>query len=98
MNMYRKLIKQEINAKALIQCWKECMSVSSFSLRKGAMEKFNSETYWKKKGLAVVPLKFPVSFGSVAAGQVSSPNRQIKRCWGSFLLSWISHVVAMPVC
>ncbi|GAB5575870.1 xanthine dehydrogenase/oxidase isoform X2 [Prionailurus iriomotensis] len=71
MNMYRKLIKQEINAKALIQCWKECMSVSSFSLRKAAIEKFNSETYWKKKGLAVVPLKFSVSFGSVAAGQAA---------------------------
>ncbi|XP_040330610.1 aldehyde oxidase-like [Herpailurus yagouaroundi] len=71
MNMYRKLIKQEINAKALIQCWKECMSVSSFSLRKEGMEKFNSETYWKKKGLAVVPLKFSVSFGSVAAGQAA---------------------------
>ncbi|CAK7306833.1 Aldehyde oxidase 1 [Vulpes lagopus] len=43
--------------------------MSSYSLRKAAVEKFNSENYWKKKGLAVVPLKFPIGLGSVAAGQ-----------------------------
>lgn len=80
INMYKEIdqtpYKQEINAKNLIQCWKECMDMSSYSLRKAAVEKFNSENYWKKKGLAVVPLKFPVGLGSVAAGQVSSPNDQ----------------------
>lgn len=59
--------------------------MSSYSLRKAAVEKFNSENYWKKKGLAVVPLKFPIGLGSVAAGQVSSLNGQIRRCWGNFL-------------
>lgn len=76
--MYKDLdqtpYKQEINAKNLIQCWTECMAMSSYSLRKEAVEKFNKENYWKKKGLAIVPLKFPVGLGSVAAGQVSSPN------------------------
>ena len=62
-------------AKNLIQCWKECMATSSYTLRKAAVEKFNSENYWKKKGLAMVPLKFPVGVGSVAAGQVSSSHR-----------------------
>lgn len=82
--MYKELdqtpYKQEIHAKNLIQYWKECMAISFYSLRKAAMERFNSENYWKKKGLAVVPLKYPVGFGSCAAGQVSSPNRQIKMC------------------
>lgn len=74
--MYKEIdqtpYKQEINAKNLIQCWKECMATPSYTLRKAAVEKFNSENYWKKKGLAMVPLKFPVGVGSVAAGQVSS--------------------------
>uniref|UniRef100_A0A8P0PGC1 FAD-binding PCMH-type domain-containing protein n=1 Tax=Canis lupus familiaris TaxID=9615 RepID=A0A8P0PGC1_CANLF len=70
--------KQEINPKNLTQCWKERMAMSSYSLRKAAVEKFNSENYWKKKGLAVVPLKFPIGLGSVAAGQVSC-------CLGSHL-------------
>lgn len=100
--MYKEIdqtpYKQEINAKNLIQCWKECMAMSSYALRKAAIEKFNSENCWKKKGLAMVPLKFPVGLGSVAAGQVSSPNRRIKRCWGNFLLRWISHMVAISNC
>lgn len=78
INMYKEIdltpYKQEFNAQNLTQCWEECMAMSSYSLRKAAVEKFNSENYWKKKGLAVVPLKFPVGLGSQAAGQVSSPN------------------------
>nr|XP_012594525.1 aldehyde oxidase isoform X1 [Microcebus murinus] len=76
INMYKDIdqtpYKQEINAKNLIQCWRECMAMSSYSLRKAAVEKFNRENYWKKKGLAVVPLKFPVGLGSVAAGQAAA--------------------------
>ncbi|CAD7686008.1 unnamed protein product [Nyctereutes procyonoides] len=83
INMYKEIgqtpYKQEINTKNLTQCWKERMAMSSYSLRKVAVEKFNSENYWKKKGLAVVPLKFPIVLGSVAAGQVSC-------CLGSHLL------------
>lgn len=82
--MYKEIdqtpYRQEIDAKNLIQCWKECMAMSSYALRRTAVEKFNSENYWKKKGLAVVPLKYPVGTGSLAMGQVSSANRQIKRC------------------
>ncbi|EPY77223.1 aldehyde oxidase 3-like protein [Camelus ferus] len=73
INMYKEIdetpYKQEINAKNLIQCWKECMAMSSYALRRAAVEKFNSENYWKKKGLAMVPVKFPVGLGSTAAGQ-----------------------------
>ncbi|XP_060158066.1 aldehyde oxidase 1 isoform X5 [Globicephala melas] len=76
INMYKEIdqtpYKQEINAKNLIQCWKECMAMSSYTLRKAAVEKFNSENCWKKKGLAMVPLKFPVGLGSVAAGQAAA--------------------------
>uniref|UniRef100_A0A9L0J346 aldehyde oxidase n=1 Tax=Equus asinus TaxID=9793 RepID=A0A9L0J346_EQUAS len=76
MNMYKEIdqtpYKQEIDATNLIQCWKECMAMSSYSLRKVAVEKFNSENYWKKKGLAMVPLKFPVGFGSTAACQAAA--------------------------
>ncbi|XP_066202304.1 aldehyde oxidase [Saccopteryx leptura] len=76
VNLYKGIdqthYKQEINAKTLIQCWKECMAMSSYSLRKAAVEKFNSENHWKKKGLAMVPMKYPIGFGSRAAGQASA--------------------------
>ncbi|XP_066134993.1 aldehyde oxidase [Saccopteryx bilineata] len=76
INLYKEIdqthYKQEINAKTLIQCWKECMAMSSYSLRKAAVEKFNSENHWKKKGLAMVPMKYPIGVGSQAAGQASA--------------------------
>ncbi|XP_036174431.1 aldehyde oxidase isoform X1 [Myotis myotis] len=76
INMYKEIdqthYKQEINAKNLIQCWRECMAMSSYSLRKAAVEKFNSENFWKKKGLAMVPVKFPIGLGSRAAGQAAA--------------------------
>ncbi|XP_037379696.1 aldehyde oxidase [Talpa occidentalis] len=76
INMYKEIdqtpYKQEIDAKNLTQCWKECMTMSSYSSRKAAAENFNSENYWKKKGLAMVPLKFPVGVESLAAGQASA--------------------------
>ena len=91
--MYKEIdqtpYKQEINTKNLIQCWKECMAPSSYTLRKAAVEKFNSENYWKKKGLVMIPLKYPVGLGAVAFGQVSSSNRQIQKHWGSFPWRWI---------
>uniref|UniRef100_A0A8C3YFZ8 aldehyde oxidase n=1 Tax=Catagonus wagneri TaxID=51154 RepID=A0A8C3YFZ8_9CETA len=76
INMYKEIdetpYKQEIDAKNLIQCWKECMAMSSYALRRAAVEKFNSENYWKKKGLAMVPLKYPVGTGSLATGQAAA--------------------------
>uniref|UniRef100_A0A8D0TMG6 Shugoshin 2 n=1 Tax=Sus scrofa TaxID=9823 RepID=A0A8D0TMG6_PIG len=76
INMYKEIdqtpYRQEIDAKNLIQCWKECMAMSSYALRRTAVEKFNSENYWKKKGLAVVPLKYPVGTGSLAMGQAAA--------------------------
>ncbi|NP_001295373.1 aldehyde oxidase [Callithrix jacchus] len=76
INMYKEIdqtpYKQEINAKNLAQCWRECMAMSSYSQRKVVVEKFNMENYWKKKGLAMVPLKFPVGLGSRAAGQAAA--------------------------
>lgn len=64
--------KQEFSAKTLTECWRECMAKSSYSLRKTAVGKFNAENSWKKRGLAMIPLKYPVGLGSVAMGQVSS--------------------------
>ncbi|XP_058405526.1 aldehyde oxidase-like isoform X1 [Diceros bicornis minor] len=76
INMYNEIdqtpYKQEINAKNLIQCWKECMANSSYPLRKAAVEKFNSENYWKKKGLAIIPLKYPIGLGAVAFAQAAA--------------------------
>ncbi|KAH0511700.1 Aldehyde oxidase 1 [Microtus ochrogaster] len=76
INMYKPIdcthYKQEINAKPLLECWRECMAKSSFAMRKTAVEKFNAENSWKKRGLAMIPLKFPVGLFTVAMGQAAA--------------------------
>uniref|UniRef100_A0A452V7N7 Aldehyde oxidase 4-like n=1 Tax=Ursus maritimus TaxID=29073 RepID=A0A452V7N7_URSMA len=66
INMYKRIsttaYKQTFNPEPLRRCWKECLEKSSFSARKLAAEEFNKKNYWKKRGLAVVPMKFTVGF------------------------------------
>ncbi|XP_044525600.1 aldehyde oxidase-like [Gracilinanus agilis] len=76
INMYKEIdethYKQEINARNLIKCWNECMEISSYYARKAMVEDFNKKNYWKKKGIALIPMKFPVGLGSLAAGQAAA--------------------------
>lgn len=63
--------KQELKSEDLLRCWNECMEKSSYHARRGAIEEFNKKNYWKKKGIAIIPLKFPVGFCTRVLGQVS---------------------------
>ncbi|XP_077010735.1 aldehyde oxidase 4-like [Tamandua tetradactyla] len=62
INMYKRInktaYKQTFNPEPLRRCWKECLEKSSFHARKLAAEEFNKRNYWKKRGLAVVPMKY----------------------------------------
>nr|XP_025858261.1 aldehyde oxidase 4-like [Vulpes vulpes] len=66
INMYKRIsktaYKQTFNPEPLRKCWKECLEKSSFYARKLAAEEFNKKNYWKKRGLAVVPMKFTIGF------------------------------------
>ncbi|XP_040295315.1 aldehyde oxidase-like isoform X2 [Bufo bufo] len=76
INLHRGIgvnhLKQEIDARTLIMCWNECMEKSSYHNRRLAIDEFNNQNYWKKKGLAIIPMKFPIGsfakfFGQAAA-------------------------------
>ncbi|XP_063788991.1 aldehyde oxidase-like [Pseudophryne corroboree] len=76
INLHRGIgqthLKQEIDARTLIMCWNECMEKASYNNRRLAIEEFNKQSYWKKKGLAIIPMKFPIGsivkfFGQAAA-------------------------------
>ncbi|XP_048962513.1 aldehyde oxidase 4-like isoform X3 [Canis lupus dingo] len=66
INMYKRIsktaYKQTFNPEPLRKCWKQCLEKSSFYPRKLAAEEFNKKNYWKKRGLAVVPMKFTIGF------------------------------------
>ncbi|XP_053327928.1 aldehyde oxidase [Spea bombifrons] len=65
-NMYKGIAKthynQEFDATNLMRCWVECMQKSSYCDRRAAIQDFNKQNYWKKKGISIIPLKFTVGF------------------------------------
>uniref|UniRef100_A0A8C4N2H8 aldehyde oxidase n=1 Tax=Equus asinus TaxID=9793 RepID=A0A8C4N2H8_EQUAS len=60
-NMYKTvdktIYKQAFNPEPLIRCWNE-------------LAEFNKKNYWRKRGLAVVPMKFSVGFAATSFHQV----------------------------
>ncbi|KAJ1186484.1 hypothetical protein NDU88_003265 [Pleurodeles waltl] len=76
INLYKGIdrthYKQEIDARNLLKCWDECIQKSAYHRRREAAEEFNRQNYWKKRGLSIIPMKFPIGslkkcFGQAAA-------------------------------
>uniref|UniRef100_A0A8C2W2I8 aldehyde oxidase n=1 Tax=Chinchilla lanigera TaxID=34839 RepID=A0A8C2W2I8_CHILA len=78
INMYKRTsqtaYKQTFHPEPLRRCWKECLEQSSFHARKQAAEDFNRQSRWKKRGLAVIPMKYtigvPIAYYQQAAALV----------------------------
>ncbi|XP_069839452.1 aldehyde oxidase 1-like [Dendropsophus ebraccatus] len=89
INMYRDTImtpyKQEFDTTNLWRCWKDCMESSSYHARVEAVQQFNKHNHWRKKGIALIPLKYPVTF-SVAFQNQAAALVHIY-CDGSVLVS-----------
>ncbi|XP_019491152.1 PREDICTED: aldehyde oxidase 4-like [Hipposideros armiger] len=76
INMYKRCsqtaFKEMINPEPLRKCWKKCLEKSSFYARKLAAEEFNKKNYWKKKGLAVIPMKFTIGMPETYFNQAAA--------------------------
>nr|QEO19121.1 rosy [Rhagovelia antilleana] len=76
LNMYKEdestHFNQKIEHNTLERCWTECLRDSKFQERKAAVEKFNSEHRWRKRGIAVVPTKFGISFTTTFLNQAGA--------------------------
>lgn len=68
---YQKHLKMDIDPENLTRCWNECMEKSSYYKRKMTIEEFNKQNYWKKKGIAIIPLKVPTGFSDQYLNQVN---------------------------
>ncbi|NWQ87018.1 AOXB oxidase, partial [Burhinus bistriatus] len=68
INMYKGVnltsFKEEFDAENLWKCWEECLDKSDYYSRKAIVEEFNMKNYWKKKGIAIIPMKFSVGFNA----------------------------------
>ncbi|XP_071977269.1 aldehyde oxidase-like isoform X1 [Engystomops pustulosus] len=89
INMYKNIImtpyKQEFDTTNLRRCWEDCIRSSAYHARREAITQFNKENPWKKRGIALIPLKFPVTF--IVAFQNQAAALVHIYCDGSVLVS-----------
>lgn len=46
----------------LERCWYECKELSKFTKRRKEVAEFNKQNQWRKRGIAMVPVKFGIAF------------------------------------
>lgn len=87
----KTIYKQAFSPETLIRCWNECLDKSSFHSRRIQVEEFNKKNYWKKKGIAIIPMKFSVGFAATSYHQVKLlyvENNPHVRCTATPISSW----------
>ncbi|KAK7893551.1 hypothetical protein WMY93_022703 [Mugilogobius chulae] len=66
LNMYRgpslSYHKMEFNPENLHLCWDECKRRCQYDARRRAVEQFNKQNQWKKRGMAIVPMRYGIGF------------------------------------
>ncbi|XP_077175230.1 aldehyde oxidase isoform X2 [Paroedura picta] len=76
MNMYKTValtpFKQEMDPRNLVMCWKECLERSDYYNQRKVIDEFNKQNYWKKKGIAITPMMFPVGFDKTYYNQAQA--------------------------
>nr|XP_055027656.1 xanthine dehydrogenase/oxidase isoform X1 [Misgurnus anguillicaudatus] len=76
LNLYkqgdRTHFNQQLDQFTIDRCWLECMQISDFSNRKAAVEEYNRQHRWTKRGLSIIPTKFGISFTAVFLNQAGA--------------------------
>ncbi|KAM6893010.1 xanthine dehydrogenase/oxidase isoform 1-T1 [Lycodopsis pacificus] len=63
---------QILNQFTLDRCWDECLSRSGYQQCRAAVDLYNRQNRWTKRGLAIVPTKFGISFTAVFLNQAGA--------------------------
>ncbi|XP_073194775.1 xanthine dehydrogenase/oxidase isoform X4 [Lepidochelys kempii] len=53
---------QKLEEFTLRRCWEECLVNSKYEARRKLIDEFNRQNRWKKRGIAIIPTKFGISF------------------------------------
>ncbi|XP_061157633.1 xanthine dehydrogenase/oxidase isoform X1 [Syngnathus typhle] len=76
MNLYKEgdvtPYNQVLDQSTLDRCWDECMFRSRYQQQRAAVELYNKENRWTKRGLAIIPTKFGISFTAVFLNQAGA--------------------------
>ncbi|XP_061780151.1 xanthine dehydrogenase/oxidase [Nerophis lumbriciformis] len=76
LNLYKEgdstPYNQVLEQITLDRCWDECLSRSGYQERRAAVELYNKQNRWTKRGLAIVPTKFGISFTALFLNQAGA--------------------------
>ncbi|ROL53594.1 Xanthine dehydrogenase/oxidase [Anabarilius grahami] len=76
LNLYKEgdltPFNQRLDQFTIGRCWEECMQLSDFNKRKDAVEQYNRQHRWTKRGLSIIPTKFGISFTAVFLNQAGA--------------------------
>ncbi|KAJ8282636.1 hypothetical protein COCON_G00051550 [Conger conger] len=76
INMYKGVstthYKQEFDPANLARCWEECKEKSDYQSRRTAIAQFNQGSRWKKRGVAIVPIKYGIGFSESFLNQAAA--------------------------
>ncbi|XP_031414386.1 aldehyde oxidase 6 isoform X2 [Clupea harengus] len=75
-NMYRgpslTPYKMEFDPENMLRCWEECKRRSSIQSRHDDIAQFNQRNHWKKRGIALVPIKYGIGFAESFLNQAAA--------------------------
>ncbi|KAF5273883.1 hypothetical protein FQA39_LY00998 [Lamprigera yunnana] len=63
---------QKLENLTIERCWSQCKESSQILQRRENVELYNSKNRWKKRGIAMVPLKYAVGYGALHLNQASA--------------------------
>uniref|UniRef100_A0A8D0AQ31 Aldehyde oxidase 1 n=1 Tax=Sander lucioperca TaxID=283035 RepID=A0A8D0AQ31_SANLU len=62
----------EFSPENLWRCWDQCKEKSDYAARRRAADRFNQDNCWKKRGLAIVPIKYGIAFAESFLNQAAA--------------------------
>ncbi|ROL40898.1 Aldehyde oxidase 1 [Anabarilius grahami] len=76
INMYKEVsfthYKMEFDPENLVRCWNECMEKADFRQRRQAIDLFNQQNQFKKRGIAIIPIKYGIGFAEGFLNQAAA--------------------------
>uniref|UniRef100_A0A7N8YBF1 Aldehyde oxidase 6 n=1 Tax=Mastacembelus armatus TaxID=205130 RepID=A0A7N8YBF1_9TELE len=74
LNMYKgpsvTHYKLEFSPENMLRCWEECKLKSDYGARCRAVDLFNQQSRWKKRGISIIPIKYGIAFSESFLNQV----------------------------
>uniref|UniRef100_A0A3B4XUV2 xanthine dehydrogenase n=1 Tax=Seriola lalandi dorsalis TaxID=1841481 RepID=A0A3B4XUV2_SERLL len=64
--------KFEFSPENMLRCWEECKAKSDYGARRQAIDQFNQQSRWKKKGMSIIPIKYGIAFAESFLNQAAA--------------------------